>query len=161
MALKIMLMGLLAGALLLGMALAAGGEPSAPPPEAKALWLHITKASPYTTWGSWSDYQGVQRARSPHGPLNRVFVNQAGLDSSKPPVAHGTIEVKTVESAAGKLKGLVVMYKAKGYNPKAGDWFWARYASDGEVLASGKLNHCIRCHSVLADNDYIMVHHFP
>ncbi|MCF8032876.1 MAG: cytochrome P460 family protein [Desulfarculaceae bacterium] len=157
---KVLLVCCAALALLLGTGPGAVGQGKAPPPEAKALWAHITQGSPYTSWGSWPDYQGAQRARSPHGPMNRVFVNQAGLDSAKPPVAHGTIEVKAVENAQGKLKGLVVMYKFKGYNPKAGDWFWVRYSPEGQVMAEGKPTGCIRCHSVLADNDYIMVHYF-
>lgn len=157
---RVLLLCVMTSALLLGAALAAGGQGKLPPPEAEAVWKHITQASPYTSWGAWPDYQGVQRSRSPHGPMNRVYVNQAGLNSAKPPVAFGTIEVKAVQNTAGQVKEVLVQYKVKGFNPKAGDWFWARYSPQGRVQAAGKPAHCIRCHSVLDDNDYIMVHYF-
>jgi len=131
-----------------------------PPPEAAAVWQYITKTSPFTGWGSWPDYRGRQEARSPHGPYNRVYVNHIGLGSAKPPVNHGTMEVKTAQDAGGKIKVVVVQYKVKGYNPAAGDWFWAKYSPGGRVAAAGKVKGCIRCHSALAENDYIMVHHF-
>jgi hypothetical protein len=149
-----------AGMVLLSPAPGAGGANRLPPPDAAAVWQYITKTSPFTGWGSWPDYQGLQRARSPHGPFNRVYVNRIGLGSAKPPVGHGTMEVKAVQNKDGKIKGVVVQYKVKGYNPAAGDWFWAKYSPGGRVAAAGKLKGCIRCHSVLADNDYIMVHHF-
>ena len=147
------------GLLLAGHA-AAGQAPRLPPPDAAALWRYITQTSPYTAWGSWPDYQGLQRARSPHGPFNRVYVNQIGLGSAQTPVAHGTMEVKAVHYADGKLKGVVVQYKVKGFNPKGGDWFWARYTPEGQVSSAGKLAGCIACHEAMADNDYIMVHRF-
>jgi hypothetical protein len=50
---------------------------------------------------------------------------------------------------------LTVMYKFKGYNPEGGDWFWAKYARDGSVMASGKVEGCIKCHGRRKDNDYI------
>ena len=47
------------------------------------------------------------------------------------------------------------MYKIKGYNPSAGDWFWAKYNPDGTVAAQGRVKACIDCHSAKKDNDYI------
>jgi hypothetical protein len=38
------------------------------------------------------------------------------------------------------------MYLEKGYNPDAGDWFWAKYGPEGEVMSSGKVEGCIGCH---------------
>ena len=55
-----------------------------------------------------------------------------------------------------KLESLSLMYKIKGYNPDAGDWFWVKYSpNDGYVLASGKVDACITCHASKKDNDYI------
>ena len=31
------------------------------------------------------------------------------------------------------------MYKVEGYNPAAGDWFWAEYGSDGSVRKAGRV----------------------
>ncbi len=52
------------------------------------------------------------------------------------------------------------MYKVKGYNPKAGDWYWVKYGTDGSVAKAGKPKGCVSCHSGAEDNDYILVHDF-
>jgi cytochrome P460 len=138
-------------------ALAGGGLPGA---DAAAVWNYITKTSPYKNWGSWPDYQGPQRARSPHGPYNKVYVNGLGLSSKKAPAKYGTMEVKVAQSKDGKVKNITVQYKVKGYNQEAGDWFWAMYSPEGKVGKAGKIKGCIRCHGAMADNDFIMVHNF-
>lgn len=151
---------LMATFLALAPALAAEGNEAMPPPRAQALWSYISKTSPYTQWGQWTDYKGLRFSRSPHGPYNQVYVNQAGLSSRKAPLNYGTIEVKASQAKDGKLQNLVVMYKVKGYNPSAGDWFWAMYTPQGHPLAAGKLAGCIRCHGAMGDNDYVLVHQF-
>lgn len=133
---------------------------SLPGPDAAAVWNYITKVSPYQKWQSWPDYQGLHKARSPHGPYNRVYVNGTGLGSSKAPAKYGTMEVKVAQTKSGKLKNISVQYKVKDYNPGAGDWFWAVYSPQGKVAVSGKPQGCIRCHGANADNDYVMVHQF-
>lgn len=157
---KLLFLTLLAAHLALAPALAAGGQDRMPPPQAQALWGYITKTSPYSKWGQWPRYKGVHRSRSPHGPYNQVYVNQAGLSSTKVPMNYGTIQVKATQAKNGKIKDIVVMYKVKGYNPEAGDWFWAMYTPKGRPLAVGKLAGCIRCHAALGDNDYVLVHQF-
>ena len=47
------------------------------------------------------------------------------------------------------------MRKVEGFNPEAGDWFWAEYAPNGEVRTEGKAEACIGCHGRQAENDYI------
>jgi hypothetical protein len=54
-----------------------------------------------------------------------------------------------------KLVAITVMYKVKGYNPEAGDWFWAKYGPDGKIAAEGKVNSCIECHGAKKANDFI------
>lgn len=70
-------------------------------------------------------------------------------------MADGSIIVKGNCTADKRFVALSVMYKIKGYNPEAGDWFWVKYAPDGKVEASGKVKGCIDCHSKKKDNDYI------
>lgn len=131
-----------------------------PGPDAKALWKYITETSPYSSWGFWQDHQGLLEGDAPHAPLHKVFVNEAGLTSAHAPVNYGTIEVKENIGKDKKLKALTVMYKVKGYNPEAGDWFWVKYGPDGSVAKAGKPSGCINCHSGAADSDYILVHSF-
>lgn len=139
---------------------AAGGPEQTPLPQAQSLWDYITKTSPYAKWGQWPGYKGLQPARSPHGPYNQVYANQAALGSTKAPLNYGAMEVKVSQTKEGKIKNIVIMYKVKGYNPQAGDWFWAMYTPDGRPLAAGQLAGCLRCHVALSDNDYVMVHQF-
>ena len=131
-----------------------------PGPDAKSLWKYITETSPYTSWGFWPDHKGLQEGDAPHAPLHKVFVNEVGLKSAHAPVNINTILVKENIGNDQKLKALTVMYKIKGYNPDAGDWFWVKYGNNGKVAKSGKPSGCIDCHSGAADSDYIMVHSF-
>lgn len=131
-----------------------------PQPDASVLWEYITKINDYKQWDSWPDYQGLQKARSPHRPLNRVYVNDKGLSSDKAPANYGTIEVKETYTVDKKLKNVTVQYKVEGFNPEAGDWYWAMYMPDGTVKKAGKIAGCIDCHAGAKDNDYVMVHNF-
>jgi hypothetical protein len=53
------------------------------------------------------------------------------------------------------------MYKVKGYNPEAGDWFWGKYGPDGKIMASGKVKGCINCHGVQKAKDWIFTEATP
>lgn len=143
---------------LLGMSAMSFAEMPNTSPE--SLWQHITKTSPYTSWGFWPDHQGLQEGNAPHAPLHKVFVNELGLQSSHAPAAFGTIVVKENIGRDNELKALTVMYKVKGFNPDAGDWYWVKYDTDGNAAKSGKPKGCISCHSGADDNDYILVHEF-
>jgi hypothetical protein len=136
-------------------------EAKLPGPDGVALWKYITETDPYTKWGQWDDFKGVQKSRSPHGPKVRVFVNKIGLEMKGPPAPYGMIEVKEALNNKGKIKNITVQYKvAEGYNPKGGDWFWAKYSPEGRVDAKGKVKGCIKCHKGSGKNDYITSHFF-
>ena len=108
------------------------------------MWGYITKESPYTKWEFWPDHQGMQPGRAPHGPLHKVFVNDRALDSSQPPVQYGSIAVKENYGKDKELKAITVMYKVTGYNPDAGDWFWAKYSPEGKADKFGKPEGCVK-----------------
>jgi len=131
-----------------------------PDADAEALWKYITEESPYTKWSFWPDHQGMQEGRAPHGPLHKVYVNAPALNSDKPPVAYGAIQVKESYNEDKELKAITVMYKVKGYNPDDGDWFWAKYSPEGKADKAGKPAGCIGCHGTRAKNDFILVHDF-
>ena len=130
---------------------------SQPGPDAVKLYEYVVKVKPYTDWqlypGKGRMYQGTQ----PHGVFLTTYVNAAAYYSvkDKKGLSDGSIIAKENYTADRKLNALTVMYKIKGYNPKAGDWFWAKYAPDGTVLASGRVEACIKCHEAKKDNDYI------
>jgi len=131
-----------------------------PGPDTDALWQYITKDSPYTEWSFWPDHQGMQPGRAPHGPLHKVYVNDRALNSLRPPVQYGAIQVKENYSKSKELKAITVMYKVLGYNPKDGDWFWVKYTPKGKAGPFGKPKGCIGCHGTRANNDFILVHEF-
>ena len=124
------------------------------------LWKYFTEKSPYANWGFWPDHKGIQPGRAPHGPFHKVFVNDTGLNSMNPPANYGTIVVKENYNKAEELKAVTIMYKIKGFNPDAGDWFWVKYSPDGKADKFGKPKGCVGCHGVRAKNDYIFVHEF-
>jgi hypothetical protein len=131
-----------------------------PGPNQADLWHYITKVSPYKEWSFWPDHQGIQPGRAPHGPLHRVYVNDRALNSPRPPVQYGAIQVKESYNKAEKLMAITVMYKVPEYNPKDGDWFWAKYTPKGKAKPFGKPAGCIGCHGTRVKNDFILVHDF-
>ncbi len=131
-----------------------------PGPDAKQLWNYITQVSPYQKWGHWQDHSGMQSGRAPHGPKHIVYVNDLGLSSTQPPLKYGSIQVKESFNNAGVKKAITVMYKLKGFNPRDGDWYWAKYSLKGKARPAGKARGCIECHGTRERNDFVMVHEF-
>ena len=60
---------------------------------------------------------------------------------------------------------ITVMVKSEGFNPDAGDWYWAKYMADGTIAQmdtpkgkmalAGKAQGCIDCHSGADGDDYL------
>ena len=59
------------------------------------------------------------------------------------------------------LGAVTVMYRVNGYDPDAGDWFWAKYKADGSIAKAGKVAGCIGCigcigcHAAVINNVWI------
>jgi hypothetical protein len=71
-------------------------------------------------------------------------------------LADGSIIVMENYTADKELEGCTVMYKISGYNPQGADWFLVKYAApSGYVVASGKVESCISCHSDRKANDFL------
>ncbi len=51
-----------------------------------------------------------------------------------------------------------IMAKVKGYSPETNDWFWAKITKDGKIIAEGRVESCIECHSIKKNNDFIIIH---
>lgn len=130
-----------------------------PPTEAKAFWEYITKTSPFTGWEMWPGKGKLYQGTEPHGSLLTTYVNKTAYDaitSKAGMLPPGSIVVKENFMPDKTLAAITVMYKVEGYNPEAGDWFWAKYLPDGKVEASEKVGMCIGCHGSMKANDYIM-----
>jgi hypothetical protein len=68
---------------------------------------------------------------------------------------NGAIIVKENYMPDKKLDAVTVMYRVKGFDPEAGDWFWAKYTAKGAVEAAGKVAMCSGCHAAVIPNDWI------
>lgn len=128
--------------------LRAGDMPSA---DAAKVWSYITETNPYLGWGFWPGYTEIYPGKSPHGKFLKLYANAQALKAAREgkPMPDGAIIVKENYGEDKKtLMAITPMYKVKGYNPEAGDWFWAKYEPSGKALKEGKLKGCIDCHRV-------------
>ena len=106
---------------------------TAPAPDPAAIWEWITKTDAYTDWRHWPDHYGFQPGAAPHGPRNKIFVNDIMYQTEKIPIAAGGMAVKENYSIGKELTAYTVMLKVPGYNPDGNDWYWVKYSPGGVV----------------------------
>ncbi len=124
----------------------------------ESLWNALQSQEYARTWNLWPGKPRLYRGREPHGALLTTYVNgpaREAILSHRGRMPAGAIVVKENYRPDRTLAAITVMWKVPGYNPDAGDWFWAKYAPDGTVLKQGKVAGCINCHRAAADNDYL------
>ncbi len=125
--------------------------------DAVKLYDYVAKQTPYTNWSLWPGTSKFSPGNAPHGALVTTYVNDIAGNSinAQNGMADGSIIVKENYMADKTLAGLTVMYKIKGYNSAAGDWYWVNYKPDGTSMASGQVQMCIDCHAQAKANDYL------
>ncbi len=129
-----------------------------PGADAAKLYDYLTRQKPYTSWELWPGKGKFYKGSQPHGEFLTTYVNEAalfGIKDGKGVMPESAIIAKENYGTDKKFAALTVMYKIKGYNPTAGNWFWAKYDGSGKVLASGKVEACIACHAKKKGNDYL------
>jgi len=122
-----------------------------PPADPEEVWSYITESNPYLGWGFWPGYPEIYPGKSPHGKYLKIYANSLALKAAREgkTMPDGAIIVKENYGDDKKtLMAVTPMYKVKGYNTEAGDWFWAKYEPKGKALKSGKVKGCIDCHRV-------------
>ena len=129
-----------------------------PKPDAAAVWKFITQDSSYKNWERLPEELKTHSSFVPDTDVQKTYANKQALESTELPLNNGSMVVKYNLSPANEVKAITIMYKVKGYNPTAGDWFWVQYGPNGEVQEEGKPESCIGCHSKRVDNDYILAH---
>ena len=133
-------------------------EGSMPTASGTALGDYLQKENYQKNWKMWPGTGAFSPGKSPHGALINIYVNDIVLQAvqgKKGKLPDGSVVAKENYSADKKYLALTVMYKIKGYNPGADDWYWAKYAPDGKVEGEGKIEGCINCHGKKRNNDYI------
>jgi hypothetical protein len=147
----------LAGLLVLQVAWASMHE-EMPPADGEKLWRYITETHPYEQWSFYPGHEGMYEGTSPHGAYLKLYANDIAMDAARQgnPMPAGAILVKeNYAEDRETLAAVTPMYKVEGYNPEAGNWFWAKYGPKGKIEAEGKVEGCIKCHSQREDRDYI------
>jgi hypothetical protein len=122
------------------------------------FWTFISETSPYTQWETWPGHPDMYPGKSPHGKYLMLYANKEAIAAAQEgkPMPDGAIIVKENYGEDKKtLMAVTPMYKVEGYNPEAGDWFWAKYGPDGTIMKEGKVEGCINCHKSVADTDWI------
>lgn len=124
------------------------------------IWKRITEEADYEDYAFWPGHEGIQPGQAPHGVNHRIFINQDLLEAL--PIAdrvapYGTIIVKENMDRDKNLDKIAVMAKVEGSDPEFGDWFYALYTKEGEVIVEGKPDGCFNCHWGMRDNDYIII----
>lgn len=133
----------------------------------RKLWDWLNRVE-YRNWApgpgqSTNTYPG----ESPHGAFLKTYLNRTAAGNPKT-LPHGSIILKENYGQDAKtLMAITVMYRAKGYNPTANDWYWVKYKPDGTVALtppemgsmpiSGKFTKCIECHSGAEGNDFSFI----
>ncbi len=132
-----------------------------PGADAEGVYNYITMEPGYKNWSVWP---GTEKRHRAEKPLNIVttYLNDNAMYSVKKGIkmVDGSIVVTENYDDKGELGAIFVMYKIKGYNPSAGDWFWAQYDPQGKPVVAGRVKACIKCHSSKSSNDYIFTREY-
>ena len=130
-----------------------------PPADAKKVWNYMSEIESYSDWEYWPGHQGFLKSSSPHGNYVRIFANSPAIEAikkgNKLPANSMIVKENFAQKDKETLKSITPMYKVQDYNPEQGNWFWAKYSSQGKVRAAGKVEACITCHKSKQKKDWI------
>ncbi len=135
----------------------ANDESAMPAPAGDDLRKHIIDGNPYKNWMLWPGTTNMSEGTEPHGAFISVYINETAFWSLKEMKGfrNNSIVLKENFNKDKQLEALTVMYKVKGYNPEGGDWFWAKYDKNHNLISEGKIVSCLDCHSDATTNDYV------
>jgi hypothetical protein len=134
------------------------GDVALPKADGKAVYDYITKTNPYQQWALYPGKGKLYKGQHPHGALLTTYVSEkaeAALNARAGQFPDGSLIVKENYMPDKMLGAVTVMYRVNGYDPDAGDWFWAKYKADGAIEAEGKVAGCIGCHTAAIQNDWV------
>jgi hypothetical protein len=152
---------------------------------AEKFWSYLLSNN-YKHWsppkGKSTDFVANQNpATNPHGVYTKSYVNRTATASTNGFAHESTLVVENYRSDRS-LESIAVMYRSRGFNPQANDWFWAVYNPDGSIKQMsgadfaqvqnsnglrqasaytspkklvGRTTTCIKCHTQAAGNDLV------
>lgn len=112
------------------------------------------------------EFLGDAHAGNDENAVRRIYKKQLAADPGEDGWGYptGTMIMKTVEDAEQQLMVLTGMVKrGEGYDPANGDWEYYMWdGPTGDLVANGKLENCISCHSAANGDgggaDYVFPH---
>lgn len=128
----------------------------------KKFWRYLS-ANNYKNWAPAPGETGeLTLGQSPHGSFAKMYLNRAAAAANSATLPNGSVIVLENFGPEKSLQSIDVMYKSAGYNPQAGDWFWAKYnpngtvviGPDGSTKLAGRNSSCIECHTRAGGGDY-------
>ncbi len=129
---------------------------------AMELWQMLQDEGYADKWTLVPGKGELYAGQGPHGMLLTTYLNEQAFNAyeSKPGAfSDGSILVKENYMPDKTLAAITVMVKKAGYDADHNDWFFAKYAPDGTVQASGSPAGCVSCHGSVRTNDYVFT--FP
>ncbi len=133
--------------------------PSAPDRNSRGpdIYRFITAEEPYRQWKKLPPL-GKRPEGAPHGPQATVYANPIAAEA----LEGGTLPMPADSALLVENRGkdetvvsLEMMIKRPDFFRRHGDWYWLRFAPDGEVLKEGAMGQCIRCHKRRRQSDYV------
>ena len=136
--------------------------PGQPDTTGAAVWQYLQSQDHETNWQIWPEKGKLYTGQEPHGMLLTTYLNDiaySALTNGAGQFPPGAIIVKENYMPDSTLAAVTTMYKVRGYNPGAANWFWVKHLPDGSVdgggMAQGRVEGCIGCHAAQRDNDYV------
>lgn len=147
-------------------------SPAAPEEFHAKLWRFLVNPkSPYTKWPRFPGRADLAAAAPPHGPVARLYSYKYDLAHPDEFPSGTVLVLENYETDKQKRTSIDVMYRFKGYDATAGDWYWMRYTPSGTVALSspetgrkplaGKLKACSQCHAQAAGSDFVFSNDEP
>lgn len=145
---------------------------------AASFWRYMNDPkAPYRKWGTPGKMRnrgeqlgldGIERQMSmAHHQVGQTYLNGvANRNSQRLPLT--SVLAREAYAADGQtIENIAVMYRAKGADPKTGNWYWIMYRPDGSLARTpreqgnreiaGRVQICIDCHRRAGGNDYVFL----
>lgn len=137
-----------------------GNRRSAAPFEER--FYNFLASAQYQNWAPLPPAGGdFYPGEGPHGAFLKIYANRIAASSPKE-LPHGSILIKeNYARDRATLMAITVMYRAKGYDQKNGDWYWVKYDPNGRVSRmndmpiAGRVKMCAECHSGAGGDDFV------